>query len=227
MRVLTFDVGNTTAEFCIFEGEKVLHLGKFPVSHIPPIEAKFDVAVGISVRPSVNSSISKLLGDEVRFLESEDIPVKVNYETPDTLGVDRLLFAYGVREFYTENAVLVSSGTALVVDLLLGGVFMGGFITAGLSLKLQCLSTRAEALPPLEPRALNITLGKSTRECLLGGTYLESRNFIEETAKRWSAEFGKRLPVFISGGDGHLFKDMGKYEPLILHRAMYRIIING
>ena len=226
MKILTLDVGNTTVDACTFERGKLEHLGRFPHTEIGGLSGRYDLVVVSSVRSSLNEKLKATFRDRLRILKLEDIPIEINYETPKTLGIDRILLAYGVKELYAESAVLVSAGTALVVDLLLRGVFMGGFITAGLGLKLRTLSEKAEGLPNLEPEPLETPVGKSTRECLLGGTYLESLIFIKETVRRWREEFGEELPIFITGGEGRLFESFGVYDPLLLHRAMLRIIIN-
>ncbi len=226
MRLLTLDVGNTTVDACLHEGGKIQPLGRFAHSDIERLLGNYDLVVVSSVKPSLNQELRFLFGERLKILKIEDIPLKIDYRTKETLGIDRVLLAYGVRELYSDSAVLVSAGTALVVDLLLDGVFMGGFITAGLGLKLRSLSERTEGLPDLEPSVLKVSVGKSTRECLLGGVFLESFCFIKETAERWRSETCKELPIFITGGEGFLFKELGVYDPLLLHRAMRRIIIN-
>ncbi|WP_457600413.1 type III pantothenate kinase [Hydrogenivirga sp.] len=226
MKLLTLDIGNTTVDACVFVGEEPKHLGRLPHTEVEKLSGEYDLVLVSSVRSVLNEKLSELFGKRVRFLKLKDVSIELDYETPETLGIDRVLFAYGVRELYSDNAVLVMAGTALVVDLLLGGVFRGGFITAGLGLKLRALSDRAEGLPALEPEPVDSILGRSTRECLLAGTYRESKVFIEETAKRWSEEYRTQLPIYITGGDGKFFKELGVYDPLILHRAMCRIIIN-
>ena len=227
MRLLTLDVGNTTVDACLHKGEEIRHLGRFFHKDLKRLSGDYDLVVVSSVRPSLNKELTELFGNRLKQLRIEDIPLKIDYETKETLGIDRVLLAYGVRELYTDSAVLVSAGTALVVDLLLEGVFRGGFITAGLGLKLRALSERAEGLPSLEPSIVKVSTGKSTRECLLGGVFLESLCFIKETAERWRSETGKDLPIFITGGEGFFFKELGVYDPLLLHRTMRRIIING
>ncbi|EDP76631.1 type III pantothenate kinase [Hydrogenivirga sp. 128-5-R1-1] len=227
MRVLTLDVGNTTVDACVFEGDKPKPMGRLPHGKLGELAGDYDLVVVSSVKESLNEEIMKVFGDRVRFVKVSDVPIEIDYETPETLGVDRVLFAYGVNDQISEDAVLVMAGTALVVDLLLDGVFRGGFITAGLGLKLKALSEKAEGLPDVKPERLETLLGKGTRECILGGTYLESLSFIKVTAERWVHEFKRELPIVITGGEGRLFEDMGIYDPLILHRAMLGIIING
>jgi len=227
MKLLTIDIGNTTVDVCLFRDEEPVYMGRFPPSRLPEFAESCDLAVASSVKTSLNRKLAELFGEKLRFLTLSDIPLEVRYRTPETLGVDRVLFAFGVRELYAQDAVLVMAGTALVVDLLLEGIFRGGFITAGVSLKLRALAEWTEGIPSYRPAPFRGARGKTTEECVVGGTYRESAAFVRETARLWSAQAGKKLPIFITGGDGALFKELGTYDPLILHRAMHKIIING
>jgi type III pantothenate kinase len=224
MRVLTLDVGNTTVDACVFEEGVPEPLGKFKHEDIGILPEDYDRVGVVSVKSSLIPLLKKKFGGKLKVIGLKDIPVEIRYETPNTLGTDRVLLAYSVREFYSKSAVLVSAGTALVVDLLLEGAFMGGFITAGVRLKLSSLEEKTEGIPAFEPRRLEVTVGKSTEECVVGGTYLESRFFIERVAKLWSEKFGKNLPLIITGGDGSLFEDMGTYDPLLLHKGLHKLI---
>lgn len=223
MRVLTLDIGNTTVDACSWEGGELRHLGRFTHLDLPVAEGGWDRVIAVSVRPSLKEELSKAFGKTLRVISLEDIPIEVDYRTPKTLGTDRVLLAYAVKEFYTEDAVLISAGTALVVDLLTDGVFRGGFITAGVSLKLKALHRFTEGIPDFKLRRVSLTIGRSTEECAVGGVFEESRVFVRETIRMWREETKKDLKVVITGGEGWVFEDMGTYDPLILHRGMLRI----
>jgi len=225
-RVLSIDVGNTTAHLCEIKEGDLKDLGRVRHDDLEAFRGRYERVVAVSVRESFNERLREIFGEGVMIIGKEDVPLDVDYQTPQTLGMDRLVLAYGVKEIYSSNAVIVSCGTALVIDLLEGGVFRGGFITAGPRLKASCLSSRAEGIPEVELTTFEGDLGKSTHGCVIGGIYLESRNFIINTAKRWSEILGKKLPLYITGGDGWIFEDLGVYDPLLIHRAVQRIIIN-
>ncbi len=225
-RILSIDVGNTTVHLCEIKGGEIREIGRFRHEDFESVAKGYKKAVAVSVRESFNERLREFFGEGIYILRGEDIPLEVEYETPQTLGTDRILNAWAVKEFYSPDGVIVSAGTALVIDLLDGGVFRGGFITAGPRLKAHCLSARAEAIPEIEPVIFEEEIGKSTEDCLKGGIYLESRRFIEETLRRWSEMVGRKLPIFITGGDGWLFEDLGTYDPLLIHRGLGRIIIN-
>ncbi len=219
MKILSVDVGNTTIDACSFDGRELTHLGKF--KSLEDLRGNWDKVLAVSVRPSLEEGLRRTFG--AKLIKLEDIPLEVDYRTPETLGVDRVLFAYAVKEFYTEDAVLLSAGTALVIDLMVEGVFKGGFITAGLGLKLSSLSERAEGIPELKLKRVDLSVGRSTEECVVGGVFLEARAFVMERLNLWRRETGRDLEVFVTGGDGWFFEDIGTYDPLILHKGMLRL----
>ena len=225
-RILSIDVGNTTVHLCEIRGEEIKEIGRFRHEDFESAVKGYRRAVAVSVRESFSERLREVFGDGVYIVRREDVPLEIEYKTPQTLGMDRILLAWAVKEFYSPDGVIVSAGTALVIDLLDRGVFRGGFITAGPRLKVHCLSARAEAIPEIEPGIFEDEIGKSTEDCLKGGIYLESRRFIEGTSRRWSEMVGRKLPIYLTGGDGRLFEDLGTYDPLLIHRALGRIIIN-
>lgn len=226
LKLLTLDVGNTTIDACLFRGSECKHIGRIPHGEVDKLKGNYDTVAVVSVKPSLSPELERVFGKRLRILSLSDIPLDIDYETPETLGLDRVLFAYGVREFYSEDAVLLMVGTALVVDLMLKGRFLGGFITIGPKLKMGCLAEKAEGLREVELRRMDLLLGKNTEECVREGVLQESISFVERTASRWEEKFKRKLPVYVTGGDGKLFEDLGLYDPLILHRALHRIIIN-
>ncbi len=110
----------------------------------------------------------------------------------------------------------------MVIDLILDGEFVGGFITLGLSKKVYCLTEGAEGIPKMELRKVEVDVGKNTRDCVLGGAYLETKLFLKGVLKLWEEKFGK-LKVVLTGGDGELFKELGRYEPLLPHLGLKKL----
>ncbi len=218
-KVLTLDVGNTTVDACLWEEGKLSWHRKLRHADIDILQGEeAERVLCSSVRPSVNENLAESLGERIRFIGLADVPIAVDYETKDTLGIDRVINAFGVRELYARDALIVSCGTATVIDLLKGGVFRGGFITAGIGMKLRALYESAEGLPMLEPESLNVSIGRSTREALLGGVLRETKALLRECKSLWGVK-----EVVITGGEGYLLEDMGVYDPLLSHRAMLKL----
>ena len=222
MRLITLDAGNTSLDVVIWKHrtpEKHLKLRYEDLKSFKRIPLR---GVGISVKPSVEGLISSKF-PRVKLLKKENIPVRVSYGTPQTLGIDRIALAYAVKEFYSENAVIVSCGTALFVDLLLEGEFQGGFITLGIGKKLSCILSLTEGIKNLHLEKISVDIGKSTKECVVGGVLKESEEFVKGAIRLWEEKFGKSFKVVITGGEGHLLEHLGIYDPLILHRGLRKL----
>ncbi|MGC8852757.1 MAG: type III pantothenate kinase, partial [Hydrogenobacter sp.] len=103
------------------------------------------------------------------------------------------------------------------------GVFEGGFISLGLSTKLQCLSQRAELIPSFDLKKVEVFLGKDTQSAVVGGVLKEAKSFIKTLLEELKNTYMKDLSLIITGGDGWIFEDMGIYDPLLIHKAILRI----
>ncbi len=219
MKILTLDVGNTTVDACIFGEGGLRSLGKFLHEDVQKLKGKYDRICVASVKPSFNPVVEGLFED-VHFIEPKDVPLRVSFEGKEKVGVDRLLNLYGAMLFYSENSLVVSCGTAMVLDLLVDGTFRGGFITLGLSGKLRCLTERAELIPEMKLRRLDVAIGEDTETAIVGGILKEARSFVLSFFQEAKECYGRDLSLIITGGDGWLLQDIGTYEPLLIHRAM-------
>ncbi|MFN3813566.1 MAG: type III pantothenate kinase [Aquificaceae bacterium] len=222
MTTLTLDVGNTTVDACILDERGFRSLGKFFHRDINKLKGKYDRVYVASVKPSFNPIIERLFG-EVHFIEPKDIPLRLSFEGKEKVGVDRLLNLYGAMLFYSENSLVVSCGTAMVLDLLVDGTFIGGFITLGLSGKLRCLAEKAELIPDIELRRFDVAIGKDTETAVIGGILKEARSFVLSFFQEVREGYGRDLSLIITGGDGWLLQDLGTYEPHLIHRAILKL----
>ena len=67
-------------------------------------------------------------------------------EAPETLGIDRLVGALAAHRRHARG-VVVDLGTAVTVNLVRDGVFLGGAIAPGLAAMARGLAASAPALP--------------------------------------------------------------------------------
>ncbi|MCK7539445.1 MAG: type III pantothenate kinase [Marinilabiliales bacterium] len=60
---------------------------------------------------------------------------RINYQTPDTLGVDRLAATAGAMLHHPGASLLViDAGSALTIDVMADETYLGGSISPGLSM---------------------------------------------------------------------------------------------
>lgn len=99
------------------------------------------------------------------------LPFEVAYETPETLGVDRLAAVAAAHALYPRTACLViDAGTCITYEYLTAeGTYLGGDISPGLRMRLRAMHEFTGKLP-LVPKVLpKGEIGKSTATALQNG----------------------------------------------------------
>ncbi|MDO5580087.1 MAG: type III pantothenate kinase [Planctomycetia bacterium] len=88
--------------------------------------------------------------DQVQVLALADIPLKIRYDYPEKLGLDRAVAAYAAKEQldYSGPILVVDIGTATTIDLIdEEGTFVGGAILPGPQIAAQVLFEKTAQLP--------------------------------------------------------------------------------
>lgn len=151
--------------------------------------------------------------------------IRLDYETPATLGIDRVLACAGAVHHATTDVVVVDAGTACTVDMMTSDYcFKGGLIMPGLPMLRHSMRSLTPELPEVEQAYSKQFPGRSTKESLkigLNGGFVHSiANFIDEYRSRLDV-----VEVFITGGDGEFVQ---KGLPVnIKTRYFDNLVFNG
>jgi type III pantothenate kinase len=207
---LIIDFGNTLQKLAVFEG-KVLLL-KETFEHLTPRELNRFVDHngpfhGIVLSSVANHSpdLEKILSRAGKFLligAKTPLPVKNLYQTPETLGKDRIAAVTGAWSLFPDkNILVIDAGTCITYDLLTKqGEYLGGGISPGIRMRFQAMHTFTGKLPLVEPDDFEGLIGRSTRESLLSGVYNGVMAEISELIRLYRKEF-EDLTVILTGGD--------------------------
>ena len=78
----------------------------------------------------------------------------IKYNTPSTLGKDRLAAAIGGKLYYTDkNLLVVCAGTCITYDFITAdNIYLGGAISPGLLMRFKALNIFTSGLPLLDIR---------------------------------------------------------------------------
>src|SRR5690606_17760540 len=109
---------------------------------------------------------------EILFLnEHIPLPIKNLYQTPATLGKDRLAAVCGAAAIFPGDACLViDAGTCITFDYINENKeYLVGSISPGLTMRLQALNRFTDMLPLTEKRDFFDMTGSNTEECILSG----------------------------------------------------------
>ena len=161
---LIIDIGNTLTKVATFTGEQMENLWTGPYAEAP--QAIGDLMKAGAFESAILSTVRHKKGEmplELRFLQEEGLrlitaqhemplPITIHYNTPETLGTDRIASAVAGHHFSPDEAVLViNTGTCLTTDLVTAkGEYLGGTISPGLQMRFNALSHFTGNLPLIQ-----------------------------------------------------------------------------
>lgn len=160
-------------------------------------------------------------GDPYKILKHHDLPLRIEVDRPDLVGVDRLVAAVAANELRNPNqpAIIVDVGTAITVDAVSdGGAFLGGLILPGPSMAFSALAA-ADLLPHVgweadaEPPPV---IAKSTEQAIRGGVFWATVGGIREIISHVQAALGAEPLLLITGGKAE------RLTPYIQPNAIFR-----
>jgi type III pantothenate kinase len=208
----SIDIGNTYMKVGLFRKnqlEKVFQRVDFKTCR--------DILIEHQIKDAIFSSVRRLTVDESEFFlnglsamvlsANTRLPITLNYNTVESLGMDRVAAAVGAYHCHEDQPMLViDCGTCITCDYISqGGVFEGGSIHPGLTMRANAMHTFTDQLPLAELDLTPIPPGKSTISCLQIGTYwgavMEINGMIE-----YYRQIEPRLQVTITGGDADIFE---------------------
>lgn len=179
---LTIDCGNTATKAVVWEGDRALFEGVFPEfsrTVLTELVGKYRTSSAIvcSVRDSgcrLVSVLRELIGADsvvINLNPSTPLPIKIDYSTPKTLGVDRVAAAVGASALCPGKEVLIADiGTAATYDVLSAeGHFIGGNISPGVGMRLRALNRFTARLPLIDSKGETPVFGNSTETALRAG----------------------------------------------------------
>ena len=140
--LLAVDIGNTRTKAAVFDGDRLFKQFVFPLnevwSHISDIISKFTEITEI-VTSSVSSELSLPNNNLPLHVIDKDwkFPFKNLYQTPLTLGIDRMVLAAGSVLCYPRmNRLIIDAGTCITYDFVDDGDnYHGGAISPGVAMR--------------------------------------------------------------------------------------------
>ncbi|MFN5346700.1 MAG: type III pantothenate kinase [Bacteroidota bacterium] len=231
---LAIDLGNTTLKWGIFEDKNLIFRGKFDYLSLGE-EIKFfkNFQITYVAYSSVVQIPIELTSffSQFSFVLSIDqncsLPIKNSYETPNSLGIDRLMNAVGASSIFENNNVLIiDCGTCLKIDFYsVRYGFEGGAIAPGIAMRYKALNYYTHQLPLLEPNQFNALTGRNTNDSIHNGVMSGIANEINGAIRTYSDKFPD-IKVIITGGDYHYFQDIIEKKAIFAEPDLTLIGIN-
>lgn len=212
---LSADCGNSLLKFSLLDKKSIIK--KFnAIEYIKAEETLKDIInqynISALLISSVNINESEILRKTAekfalkKYEIGKDIQViPFEYETPETLGIDRLLSAAGASRISEEkNIIVADAGTALTIDIVHEGIFKGGIIFPGIQTAANSLHQKTSLLPKIEIQRTKRLTGNSTASCINAGFYNSYRYILEGFARDIEKKYNSPFKKIITGGWGDL-----------------------
>ena len=157
-----------------------------------------------------SDQIKNIFGDGVFiFNEHSKLPIRINYDLPQTLGRDRIASAVGAHFLFpSEDLLIIDAGSCITYDLLINNSFEGGIISPGFKMRLKAMHEMTEQLPDVIAQSDQYEwglIGKSTASCMISGAKNGIKNEINGIVSRLKEKYVS-LKVLMTGGDAILFE---------------------
>ena len=226
--LLAIDIGNSTVKFGVFDSERLAgklliptvrnqtadEIGSFVGSNLPE---NISAVIVSSVVPELKNSIENFSKDRfgvAPFFVGHDFNfgLKINYNPPENLGIDRLVAAFASTEKYGKPCIVCDFGTATTIDAVnSNGEFVGGVIVAGMNLLADALFQKTSKLPQVEIKKAEKVIGSSTVEAINAGIYFGYIGLTDGIIKRMIAELNEKPKVVATGGLASIIADGSEF----------------
>jgi type III pantothenate kinase len=228
---LIVDIGNTSTKISIFDQGRKKSLARIIDLESAEIEK---VLVGLKIEKAIISSVrmipsflTELLSEKIPLVHllsyKSRLPFRIEYDTPETLGTDRIAgVAGGFSLFPGQQLLIIDAGTAVTYDYLSDGAYKGGNISPGLNTRFRALNSFTGRLPMVTPAEDFTNPGKNTTDSILAGVITGITYEINEYIRTFEKK-STDYKIILTGGDGGFLKDK------INHQVAYMpdIVIYG
>jgi type III pantothenate kinase len=235
---LIVDQGNSYTKVTLFEQGQMLKHQSLPDSlldaSLSEILQKNKLTSAIFSTVRKNKTLPSFLEKSpVHFLQMNPevtLPFSSIYQTPLTLGNDRLAnAAAAMRKFPARDVLIVDCGSCITYSLLRQNVFHGGTIAPGIQMRFNALNHFTGRLPQIEISGILPSLiGDSTENSIRSGVELA---IIAET-DAMIALYCSKIPdlvVIITGGSIQFFEQYLKIPtfaaPYLTPEGLHEILL--
>ncbi|HEY3370132.1 MAG TPA: type III pantothenate kinase [Prolixibacteraceae bacterium] len=232
---LVIDIGNSRTKIALFNQHDLMfnvpldHLTAAHVKMLKEEHPQLNKAILSTVKP-YEEELKRVLSDEFDlFIELDDqtkLPIENLYQTPETLGKDRLAAAVGANELFPDqNLLIIDAGTAITYDLVSEkNQYIGGNISPGLEMRFKALNHFTGKLPLVGYKDDFEMIGRNTIDAIRAGVQNGILYEIAQTIDFFNRNY-RNLHIIMTGGDSNFFDKKLNYS-IFVHFNLTLIGLN-
>jgi type III pantothenate kinase len=210
---LIVDVGNSYVKFAVFQSYELIDKVFFKLEDFEK-EFKIILKNHEKINRCIVSSVGKLNTSHLKAIQKKldvlvldsntKLPFKNLYDTPKTLGVDRIaLVSASVKQFPDNNALIIDAGTCITYDFINAeNEYLGGAISPGIRMRYKALNNLTANLPLLDTELPKDFIGTATDSSIHSGVVNGILKEIDGVIDQYEEKY-PHLTVILTGGDAN------------------------
>ena len=235
---LTIDQGNSRTKVALFDDRgrivKNFIYKSFAASDIEKLFSLYPITDSIissvvNIEPAVVNALHRRSKHFVLFDHDTPIPIRNGYNSPETLGQDRLAAAVGASFLCPkQNILIIDAGSAITYDFVSdAGEYVGGNIAPGIKMRLTMLHRMTKKLPlvEVEENELLPLFGKTTRDAIAAGVIRGIVYEVKGYIRSLNAQL-QQLTVLLTGGNAPFIANNSRNTSFTLEKNLVLIGLN-
>jgi len=236
---LVIDIGNTLSKIAVFDGADIVELKttqKISVEYFQNLlKSLQDIQSSIiahvaDIDEQIINYLASVLNLKV-LSETTPLPFVNKYETPLSLGYDRIAAVAGASGIFpNQNVLVIDAGSCITYDFINSGKeYMGGGISPGLKMRFSALNTFTDKLPLINSdleKSVKL-IGTDTKKSILSGVQNGILHEVDGIIDSYKMLF-PGIKIVLSGGNYKYFDKTLKNNifatPNIVLRGLNRIL---
>jgi type III pantothenate kinase len=211
---LTIDIGNTVTKIAVFDKNNLTEIfydRNGSLDNLPEICNKYDIENGIvatvkDIGANARKQIEECLFPMLWLTHETKLPVANLYQTPETLGYDRIAAVVGANDLFPgKNVLVIDAGTAITYEFIdAESQYHGGNISPGLQMRFKALHHCTARLPLVQHQGEVALISKNTEMAIRSGVV----KGIEYEIMGYISVFKEKYPdllIFLTGGEDFSF----------------------
>lgn len=240
--LLAIDIGNTNIVIGVYEQEKLV--GHWRLSSTitrtsdeswiivkllaESVKLEISQIRGViisSVVPNLTRVFSKMSEQYLNLQplivdHTIDTGITILYETPESVGADRICNAKGGFERYGGPLIVVDFGTATTFDVVtVAAEYLGGIIVPGIEISANFLHQRTAKLPRVALNFPKHLIGRTTIESIQSGLMYGMVEMVDGLVRRICEAQQQEMQVIATGGLAEVIREKSEtihtFEPFL------------
>jgi type III pantothenate kinase len=240
--IITIDVGNTNIDFGFFDDDDAFQFrDRIPTARLEELTdlwlrlkdsevvSSVELVLIASVRPSIDPNLVAMMKKVFKVTPKRAgydfaIPITARVDEPPRVGIDRLVNSWEAFRRVRGPALVVSFGTAMVVDAVdAHGDFVGGAIAPGLRIQALALHEKCQQLPLIDPAPYVDPVGKNTAHAMSVGMFHGQVGAARHLLRQIGEAVGGAPRLLATGGDA------ARFAPFLpeIHEVVPNLTLEG